>query len=188
MGPTIIARNYAETLLELARRSGGDAAIDEYGRALDEVGELLRNEPRVRDFLETPRLTSEERKRAVRSAFGGRVPEPFLRFLLVVIEKRRQALLGEIASEYTLLVDDLRGRARAHVTLARDAEPQLREEIVSALQRRLGRTVVATFDVDASLVGGVVVRVGDQLYDGSLRRRITGLRRRMMGAAVARSQ
>lgn len=187
MGPSIIARNYAETLLELARRSGGDQAIDAYGSALDEVGELLRREPRVRDFLETPRVTTDERKRAVRAAFEGRVPEPFLRFLLVVIEKRRQALLGRIATEYSALVDELRGRVRAQVTMAREAEPALRQEVVAALQKRLDRTVVATFDVDPALLGGVVVRVGDQLYDGSLRRRITGLRRRMLGVAGARS-
>jgi F-type H+-transporting ATPase subunit delta len=185
MGPTIIARNYAETLLELARRSGGDEAIDAYGKALDEVGELLRREPRVRDFLETPRLSSDDRKRAVRAAFEGRVPEPFLRFLLVVIEKRRQALLGEIAREYGHLVDELRGRVRASVSLAREAEPKLRQEIVDALQKRIGRTVVATFAVDPALVGGVMIRVGDELYDGSLRRRISGLRRRMMAGARA---
>lgn len=181
MGPTIIARNYAETLLELGRRSGGDQAIDAYGRALEQVADLLRREPRVRAFLETPRVTTEDRKRAVRAAFESEVPEQFLRFLLVVIEKRRQTLLREIAEEYGLLVDELRGRVRAHVTVAREAEAPLQQEIVRTLEKHLGRTVVASFDVDPALVGGMVVRVGDRLYDGSLRRRIVGLRRRMLG-------
>lgn len=186
MGPTIIARNYAETLLALAQRQGGDEAVDAYGAALEEVADLLRREPRVREFLETPRVTTVERKRAMRTAFGGKVPEPFLRFLLVVIDKRRQALLREISTEYARRVDALRGRVRAHVTLAREADPALRQEIVAALEERLGKKVVPTFAADASLVGGVVIRVGDQLYDGSLRRRIAGLKRRMMTAGARR--
>jgi F-type H+-transporting ATPase subunit delta len=187
MGPTIIARNYAETLLALARREGGDQAVDTYGSALEEVAELLRREPRIREFLETPRVSTDDRKRAIRATFGGRVPEPFLRFLLVVLDKRRQALLGEIAQEYTALVDALRGRVRARITLAREGDAALREEIVRSLEQRLGKTVVATFASDPALIGGVVIRVGDQLYDGSLRRRIGGLRRRMMKAGTARS-
>lgn len=183
MGPTIIARNYAETLLELARRSGGDQAIEAYGRALEEVSELLRREPRVREFLATPRVTTDERKRAMEATFEGRVPEPFLRFLLVVVEKRRQTLLREIAAEYVKLVDELSGRVRAHVTTAREADRALQDEIVATLEKRLGKTIIPSFTADPALLGGVVIRVGDEIYDGSIRRRISRLKRRMMGAA-----
>lgn len=186
MGPSIIARNYADTLLELARRTGGEPAIDEFGVAIDDVARLLHSESRIREFLETPRVTTEERKRAVQAAFEGRVPEPLLRFLLVTVEKRRQTLLPEIAAEYGRRVDELRGRARAHVVLAREADPALQQEIVATLEKRLGQTVIAEFEVDPSLVGGIVIRVGDRLFDGSIRRRVTGLRRRM-NAARARS-
>lgn len=184
MGPTIIARNYAETLITLARRDGGDAAVDAYGGALDEVAQLLRQEPRIREFLATPRVSTEDRKRAIRGTFEGRVPESFLRFLLVVVDKRRQTLLPEIAIEYRDLVDQLRGRVRAHITLARDADARLREEIVAALEKRIGQTVIPSFSTDPTLLGGVLIRVGDQLYDGSLRRRIAGLKRKMMAATV----
>jgi F-type H+-transporting ATPase subunit delta len=180
MGPSIIARNYAETLLELARRQGGDGAVDAYGRAIDDVGELLRREPRVRRFLETPRIDAESKKRAVRTAFTGRVPEHLLRFLLVVVEKRRQALLPQIADEYHTLVDQLRGRIRAEITLAAQPTPELQSELVATLARKLGKTVVPTFRVDPALVGGIVVRVGDQILDGSLRRRLAALRRRLL--------
>jgi F-type H+-transporting ATPase subunit delta len=148
MGPAIIARNYAETLLALA-------AVDEYAVALDEVGELLRRDPRVRLFLETPRIDAEAKKRAVRAAFGGRVPEHLLRFLLVVVEKRRQALLPRIADEYHVLVDQLRGRIGAEITLAAQPTPELQSELVASLERKLGKRVVPTFRVDPGIVGGV---------------------------------
>jgi F-type H+-transporting ATPase subunit delta len=180
MASTIIARNYAETLLTLAQRNGGDAAVDQFGVAIEEVAELLRREPLVRDFLETPRVDLEKKKAALEASFRGRVPDLFLRFLVVVVEKRRQALLQEIAAQYHVLVDEARGRLRAEITLAAPADEALEREIVGSLERRFGKQVVPTFEVDPSLIGGIVVRVGDEILDGSLGRRVAGLRRRLL--------
>jgi F-type H+-transporting ATPase subunit delta len=184
MGPQIIARNYAETLLEVAQRHGGAATVDAYSTALDEVADLLRQEPLVREFLETPRVDLDAKKRALRASFGGYVPDLFLRFLLVVVSKRRQALLQEIAKQYHLLVDEVRGRVRAEIVLAREADPQLRGEIIASLERRLGKEVVPTFTVDPTLGGGIMVRLGGEILDGSLRRRAIGLRRRLESARL----
>lgn len=184
MASSIIAKNYAETLLALAQRHGGDETVDEYGRAIDEVAELLRQEPLVREFLETPRVDLEAKKDALEASFKGRVPELFLRFLTVVVEKRRQTLLEEIAGQYHDLVDELRGRARAQVRVAREADEALKQEIVSSLESRFGRKIVADFEVDPSLIGGVVIRVGDEILDGSLGRRVAGLRHRLLGVRL----
>jgi F-type H+-transporting ATPase subunit delta len=186
MGPTIIARNYAETLLTLGERHGGDAAVDEFGQALDELAELMRTDPRVSRFLSTPRIDGETRKRVLREALGEQVPEVFLRFLLIVVEKRRQMLLPHIANEYQALVDEARGRVRADISIAREPGPEFREEIVADLERRLGRSVVARFRVDRSIIGGAVIRVGEQILDGSVRRRMTSLRHRMLHSRLPR--
>lgn len=184
MASTIIGRNYAETLFELASRHGGDATVDEFARAIEEVATLLDEEPLVREFLETPRVDVEAKQRAIQASFGGRVPDLFLRFLLVVVAKRRQGALREIARQYHALVDAARGRARAEVTVAREPDEALQEEIVAALERRLGQEVVAEFRVDPALLGGIVIRVGGEILDGSLRRRAAGLRRQMLRAKL----
>jgi hypothetical protein len=100
MGQTIVARNYAETLLALANRHGGAATVDEYGVAINEVADLLDREPLIREFLETPRVSVEQKKKALQASFRGRVPDLFLRFLLIVVEKRRGGVLREIAEQY----------------------------------------------------------------------------------------
>ena len=184
MGPSIIARNYAETLLALAQRHGGTQAVDEYAAALDDVADLLRREPRIREYLETPRVDAESKKATVRRAFGGRVPEHFLRFLLILVDKRRQTLLGRIADEYRALVDELENRVRAEITVPTAPAPDFQREIVATLEGRLGRTVVPIFRVDPSLLGGVLIRVGDQILDGSVRRRLVSLRRRLLEARL----
>lgn len=184
MGPSIIARNYAETLLELAHRHGDAGTVEAFGRALDVVVELLRREPRVREFLETPRVETAAKQRALRTSFQGRVPDVFLRFLLVVVEKRRQALLPQIAREYQALVDVSLNRVRADVALARPADPELQREIVRVLERQVGKTVLPNFHVEPALLGGLLVRIGDRVLDGSLRHRFASLRRRLLATRL----
>jgi len=181
---TIISRNYAETLLTLAQRHGGDAGVDEFGAALDELSQILRDEPRVRAFLETPVIDGERKKDALRKTLQGRAPERFIRFLLVVVDKRRASHLLSIAAQYHHLVDQLRGRVRAEVVLAREPDEVLRAEILASLQRMTGQDVIATFRTDEALLGGIVVRVGDQILDGSVRRRSAELRRRMLATEL----
>ena len=183
MRPSTVSRNYAETLLALAKR-GGPGAVEEYEHALADVASILEREPRVREFLETPRIGVDEKKQALRASFGGRVPDPVLRFLLVVVDKRRQRLLREIAAAYHDLVDELHDRVRARITLADAPDDALRGEIVRALEARLGKQVLPSWETDRELVGGVIVRVGDQILDGSVRARLGALRRRLLAAEL----
>lgn len=185
MRASLVARNYAETLLALAQKHGGTATVEEFGRALDGVVELLAAEPRVRAFFESPGVTPEEKQRAMRASFDGRVPPLFLRFLLLVVEKRRERRIREIAQAYQGLVDELLGRVRAEITLPEAADPALQGELVAWLERRTGKRVVPEFRADADLLGGVVVQIGEEVLDGSVRRGLSELRRRMLRARFA---
>jgi len=178
----IIARNYAETLLALAERHGGADGLEAFGEAADALAQLLRGDPRLRQFLETPRVSAEEKKEALQRALAGRAPEMFVRFVMVLTDKRRQALLPEIATAYRELVDERMGRVRVHVSISHPPDEALQAEIGRALADRLGRTVIPTFSVEPELLGGMVVRMGDQILDGSLRTRAAQLRRRLLAA------
>jgi F-type H+-transporting ATPase subunit delta len=180
----LIARNYAETLLDLADRNGGAAAMDQFAAALDEVAGLVQSDPRVRQFLETPRVPAAEKKRALRAALAGRAPELFLRFVSVLVDKRRQTLLPEIAQAFRGLVDERMGRVRVQVAISHLPDEALQAEIGNALALRLGRTVIPTFTVDPELLGGMVVQVGDEILDGSVRSSAARLRRAMMAAQL----
>jgi F-type H+-transporting ATPase subunit delta len=183
MRTEIIARNYADTLLELAQRNGGQKTVEEFGAAMELLAATV-DDARVREFLSTPRIAAEQRKDALRAALAGKVPELFLRFVMVVVDKRRQALLGDIAREYRDRLDELTGRVRVQVAISHEPDAALREQITAALALRLGKTVLPAFTVDPELLGGMVVRVGDEIFDGSVRSNAQGLRRRLMDARV----
>ncbi len=179
----VVARNYADTLLALAQREG-NGGVEAFGRAIDEVVQILRTEPLVRAFLESPGIDQEAKKDALCASFQERVPERFLRFLLVVAEKRRERVLPDIAEAYHALVDEMLGRVRAEVILAYEPDPAFQRRITNFLERRLGKTVLARFRVNPEMLGGIVIRVEDEVFDASLRRRLEELRRRLLNTPV----
>jgi len=174
--PTI-ARNYAETLLELAQRAGD---LRGWGEMIDSVSNAVETDRRLRVFLESPRVSSQQKNDIIQKAYGGALPRTFVRFLQALVDHRRQMLIPLIANEYHDLVDQVEGRVHASVTLAREADERDRELVTAQLSRALGKTVVPHFHVNPEVLGGVVVRVGDTVLDGSVRRRLAILRGRML--------
>lgn len=180
MRDSTIARNYATALFQLGQRHGEAASYAEAFRTLSELFE----EPRIRRFLETPKIEASSKQAALRSALGERVPERFLRFLLVVVSKRRQGVLGPIQSEYQAMVDEHAGQLHAQVTLAREPDAATRRLIAERLSAMLGKTVIPHITVDPDILGGLVVRYGDRAMDASLRRQLVSLKRDMMNASL----
>jgi F-type H+-transporting ATPase subunit delta len=175
--PTI-ARNYAETLLELAQKAGD---LGGWGEMIDKVADGMESDRRVRQFLESPRVSAQRKNEIFQKAFGAQLPRNFVRFLQALVTHRRQMLIPEIAHQYHDLVDQVEGRVHASVTVAREPDDADRELITSQLSRTLGKEVMPHFHVNPSIVGGVVVRVGDTVLDGSVRRRLATLRAKMIG-------
>ncbi len=177
MRDTTIARNYAEALVTLAERAGD---LDGWGRMIDEVGQLVTHDQRVRRFLESPSVPVVAKKAILSKAFQDRMPRLMVRYLEALVQNRRQLLIPTIAAEYATLVDESLGRVRAEVTLARDPQPGEVEAIAASLSKTLGRTAVAHVRVNPEIVGGVIVRVGDYVKDGSVRRRLGLLKSRLV--------
>ena len=179
MRATTIARNYAEALLELARR---EKALDTYGALIADVAGALGRDVKLRQFMESPRVSAEQRNAVLAKAYAGRAPKSFLRFMQAVVNHRRQLLFPEIATEYAALVDAVEGRVHAQVTVARATADGERDTIARELSRALGKKVVPHLQVDPAIIGGVVVKVGDTVMDGSVRKRLAVLRNRLVGA------
>ena len=181
MRDSTIARNYAEVLLALAQRAGGD--LEEWGRLIGDLADALRTDVRFRRFLESPRVSEDDKIAVLARALGAAaVPRTFVRFVQTLVANRRQMLIPEIAVEYQALVDEIEGRLHADVTVARPAAPGDEEAIAEQLTRAFGKQVVPHVRVNPAILGGVVVRVGDTVMDGSVRRRLAVLRGRMVGA------
>ncbi len=176
-----VARNYAETLFALAQRHEG---LDAYGSGIETVARLLEESPKLRLFIETPRIADEDKKAVVRKAFQGAIPDKLVSFLLITIDKRRQRLLRDIAREFHALVDEHEGREHVEVTVARPLDEATTAMIVERLTGLLGKKAIPHVRVKPEILGGIVVRTGDTIYDGSVRRRLEGMRRQLLDASL----
>ena len=180
----IVARVYAETLLRTAER---EELVDEVSEGLGRVARAIEESDPFRRFLAGPQIGGDDKRAVARSAFGERVHPLVLRFLELLIERRREPLIGEVHQAWRALLDARANRRSATVTTAVPADPALVEAIRGALERATGQKIVLEERVDASLLGGLVVRTGDLAMDASLRSRLDALRHRLRAAVAAGS-
>lgn len=178
MREATIARNYAEALLELASRAKD---LRGWGTLLHSIADAMDRDPRLRAFLETPRIDAGTKNGILRKALTDRAPETFVKFVESVVRHRRQMLFPAIAREYTDLVDAAENRLHVNVTVAREADEATRTMLADLLSKTFNKAVVPHVVVDPRIIGGAIVRVGDTVMDGSIRRKLGTLKQRMLG-------
>jgi F-type H+-transporting ATPase subunit delta len=171
-----VARNYAEVLFDIAGRSGQP---ERYADLIDAVAAAVQTTPRVQAVLMSPRIPKSEKARFLGAALKS-TPRDFVLWLQALVKRGRQGILREVASEYLALVDEQMNRVRASVTLARQPDEKLRKTIEENLGRQLDKQVIATYLVEPDILGGAIIRVGERVLDGSVRRRMTKLRRQLL--------
>jgi F-type H+-transporting ATPase subunit delta len=173
-----IATNYAEALLALAVKTD---AVDAFGGYVAALGDAVAQNVVLRRFLAAPQVALERKRAVVTAALGDQLPRPFVLFVQKVVANRRQLLFPEIAVAYAALVDQREGRVHATVTVARPPAEGDAEALSARLSAALGKAVVAHLAVDPAILGGVVVRIGDSVMDGSVRRRLATLKTALAG-------
>jgi F-type H+-transporting ATPase subunit delta len=174
--PVTIARNYAEALFALGEQSG---QTERFADLIDAVAAAVETTPEVQAVLMSPRVPKAEKGRILAGALKD-APREFVLFLQAVVKRGRQQLLREIADGYLALLDLKLNRVRVGVTLARSPNDELKRTIQESLSRQLGKQAIPSFSTDPAILGGAVVRVGERIYDGSVRRRMARLRRHLV--------
>jgi F-type H+-transporting ATPase subunit delta len=172
-----IARNYAEALFQLGERTNES---ERFGDLIEGVGGAIEADESIRVVLESPNVTKAAKQELLARALKNRAPDSFIRFLKAVIKRGRQGIIPAIARQYLELLDVKFDRVHASVAMARTPDQALREAVRKSLSEVLGKEVIAHYREDPGILGGVIVRIGDRVMDGSLRRRLKILRRQML--------
>ncbi|HXG13271.1 MAG TPA: ATP synthase F1 subunit delta [Gemmataceae bacterium] len=173
-----IARVYAEALIGAA---GSDEQANE---VVEELGSLLHDvfpaDPRFEAFLAAPAIGRRTKAEVLRKVFGGRASKLFLNFLLVLNDHERLDLLRGIYKAARDLLDERARRIRVQVRSAVPLADDQRERLAQELRQAFRLEPVLETRVDPELIGGMVVRVGDWLYDASVRTRLETLRKQLI--------
>lgn len=173
-----VVRRYAATLLEAADETGATAAVQ---RDVERLLETVRQSGELAEFLANPLTASQAQANVLRELFSGKVEVLTLNFLRLMAVRGRASIIGAALESFLDQVAEREGiisaEVRSAVALSEEQCQRLRER----LEHRSGRTVRLDVQVDASLRGGAVVRVGDTVFDGSVNTFLERLQARLAG-------
>ena len=178
-----VASVYARSLFELARELGGDAGVASMGAELREVCGIVRADKRALELFRSPIVDPAKRAASLKRTFGGRVTDTLLNFMLVLNRKGRLAELLAIEDAYDALEQEAFGRVEVDVfTASGSVDDATRSALAADLKKGLGKEPVMHFYADPAMIGGLKLRIGDRLIDGSVAAQL----RRMRSALLDR--
>lgn len=143
------------------------------------ISDSLENTRELRDFFKSPIISREKKGVIVSELFRDRLDPLTLRFLKLLIEKRRETIFSDVVASYRDMRDNELGIVRAEARVAARLSEADREHLVDALERLTGKSVRLDIEENSDLMGGVVIRVGDTVYDGSVRHQLEKLHEQM---------
>lgn len=164
-----LVRRYAEAMFAVAEAEGELQPVEDQ---LYAFAKLLESEPRIREALRDPALPAENKRGLIRDALGERANPVALNLLGLLVELDRARELERILQELADVAAERRAHALAEVRSAVPLDAEQRRRLAEALSAATGRQVEIKVVVDPGVIGGVVARVGDWIFDGSVKSRL----------------
>jgi len=182
----VIARRYARALFEVINSNLSQGDLSQTLKILEGMCQIFKEHEDFRHLILSPRFDRATKLRVLRtlleSASGGQAGGPVVKFFEHLVRKNRLQCLAEISRVFSLLVDEFQGVITVPVWSAREPSNEEKEAVRGKIHSVTGRTVKVLWSVDPSLIGGLMVRVGEAVVDGSIRGQLQAFRRRMVEA------
>jgi F-type H+-transporting ATPase subunit delta len=171
-----LVHGYAEALFAVAEAEGELSAVED---ELYAFGKALETQTRLREALTDPALPPENKKGLIRDVLGERANPHTVNALGFLVDQDRAREIGRIVEELAEIAAERRAHQVAEVQSAVPLDEGQRRRLADALSRATGRQVEVKVVVDPSVVGGLVAKVGDEVFDGSVRTRLQEARGRL---------
>ncbi len=177
----VLARRYARALLELSKKRGD---LDQTHQDLQALSLVFERDPRVRRFFEAPNIARTEKEAFLAKQFKAKVNPSIYGLLVLLLRRRRFDHLVAIAGEFHKVAEEAQGITRAVVRTAVPITDGQADALTRALNRRTGRKVTLTREVDAALLGGASLSLDHKVIDGTLATQLWRIRRQLRDARV----
>ncbi len=176
-----VARRYAAALFRVAR---GRNEIDPVADSLAIVTDVATRSPELMTVLHHPRISRERKKQLLEQIFANAIRPDVEHFLMLLIEKDRAAIIPNVAAQFARLVDEHRHETDGEAITAVPLTDAQRAALQQRLEAATGYTVRLKTRVDENILGGLVVRVGDKLIDGSVAAQLQAMREQLRRVKV----
>jgi F-type H+-transporting ATPase subunit delta len=178
-----VAGRYAQALYDIASEKTTlpkyKSMVDRIESELKEVRSILDDNIELQRLLYHPQITAAAKKELLDRLFKGKISEVTGNFLALLVDRRRETYFGDIVDEFVALANADRGIVDARVTTAAELNDAEKGDLSSILARLTGKKIQTSYAVDPSIIGGVIVRMGDKIIDGSVKTRLATLKDRL---------
>jgi F-type H+-transporting ATPase subunit delta len=172
-----INTGYARALFEMAQAEGATSRVEE---ELFRLRELLKSNPDLLQFLKDPNVKHEGKRKALGDLFQGRVHPLVLNWLLTLSDQDRGGRVLQVIEEFSAVASAARQLVTGEVVTAVPLDDATLKRIAAELSRITGKNVQLLQKVDPSILGGAIIKVGEQIIDGSLRHKLEQIKERLV--------
>ncbi|NQD72246.1 F0F1 ATP synthase subunit delta [Sphingobacterium shayense] len=167
-----VASRYAKSLLDLSKEQG---SVDAVKGDIDQVIAVLKENSQLQKVLKNPIIQTDKKQSILAGIFEGKINPLILSFFGILVSKGRANILFEIATEFIRSYNELNGIVNATVISAVPLSPETLSELKNTIAQDINRQVILKNNIDSSLIGGIIVRVGDKQIDASIAGRLSKL-------------
>lgn len=168
----LVSKTYSEAIFDVAVEEG---RLDLVQSEFDFVESILKEYPDFYEILKTPKINIEEKKAVLQDTFGDQVSQTLLNFLKIIMDKKRGSDLLSIKWDFDRRVDEYKGVVKVAVESVVPLSEDQINTLVGNLKKMTGKEIVLTTHINPELLGGMVVRLGDKVIDGSVKFKLEGM-------------
>lgn len=176
----LVAKRYGTAIFELAKEKDAVIALENEVIAVKESFAHLDLE----DFLGHPKISQQEKIKVLEESLKDKVSHDVLGLLILIVKKGRHYHIQEIFEEVLELIDEERGRVKAYVSSADSLTVDQKEMIVHKLSKQANKEIIPIYEIDESLIGGLVIRIGDRIVDNSIKGHLHSLSRELLATKI----
>jgi len=177
----LAAKRYAKALFELTKETD---LLDRTEQDLQLIIKVIYDDEEIRKFLAHPQITREVKKKIVASALSDKILKLTKNMLFQLIDNNRQEVLGEILNQYVKLANDHRGIIDVEAISVVSLNEKEKDKITESFQNKFGKKVRLKNKIDSSILGGMVIRIEDKVYDGSIKTKLQVMKRSLTTSRV----
>lgn len=170
-------RRYALALYKVAEEKN---KVDEYLQDLREICDIIDNNKELKAVIEYPQISTKQKKRIFIDIFKGKIDEELLSFLLILIEKGRILYLREKLNQFEQINLEKKNIVIAQVKSVIEMTDEQTSKLKNKLEKMYNKTVIINHEIDKSIIGGLYVRVGNDVIDGSIKSKLDDMRALML--------
>ena len=177
----VAAKRYAKALFEITKDS---ELLEKVEADLRQIVQVVYSDDEIRNFLNHPQITREVKKEVINAGFSNDISQITKNFLFQLIDNNRQDTLEGILSEYVEMANNYRGIIEVEALSISALNDQDKEKITKSLTERFNKQIRLKNIVDPSIIGGLIIRVGDKVYDGSIETKLKVMKRSLTTSRV----